>query len=273
MMAPLRILSADAPGERRSVLCVGKREPIACFIDRWAPGTPRAYYGAVLDAIVRTPAPDLSGVFVDLEQGEAAFLRMARGDEALHVGQRLRVQVVCEARQSKVARVKAVAPDEEPCSAFEAWRRLYGAEHIEPQPDTAFVEGIFDLVLAPNVALPGGGRINISSTKALVAIDVDRLGREDKGSAGARALAIGAEAVQTAIQQLILRNLGGLCVIDLPGPLNKASGERLQMAALQSFERHTLHQAKVLKPSSLGLMEMSLPWRFRPLHETLAAEG
>ncbi|MEM8617899.1 MAG: ribonuclease E/G, partial [Pseudomonadota bacterium] len=163
--------------------------------------------------------------------------------------------------------------DEEPCSAFEAWRRLYGAEHIEPQPDTAFVDGVFDLALAPNVALPGGGRINISPTKALVAIDVDRLGREDKGSAGARALAIGAEAVQTAIQQLILRNLGGLCVIDLPGPLNKGSGERLQMAALQSFERHTLPEAKVLKPSSLGLIEMSLPWRFRPLRETLVAEG
>ncbi len=76
-------------------------------------------------------------------------------------------------------------------------------------------EGIADRLeelLAPWVALPSGGRINIAVTPALIAIDVDSGRDADAQSAEDTARRVNAEAATEIARQIRLRGLSGLIV-------------------------------------------------------------
>ena len=74
-------------------------------------------------------------------------------------------------------------------------------------PEPAALLEVLPALLAPDVALPGGGRLWIERTRALTAVDID-------GPDPSRANWDAAAAIP---RQLRLRNLGGLIVVDFAG--------------------------------------------------------
>ena len=269
------LFTHDAPGEFRAVATDADGRPCHIFIERWLGQGGRARFGAVSNARLRKFADDVQGAFVELASGEEAFLRLKSRD-GLTEGTLCRVRVASEARRDKLARVTQFEGAISDQSAIELWRDQLPDKPVgEPIEDADYVASAIDDALSPSLSLPKGGRLHIERTRALTAVDIDTAGRAARGSAGARALAINSEAAQEMARQISLRSLGGNVVLDCVGPLNAGSRDRLQSVAQVAFKAHGLESAKSLKPSSLGLMEVSVPWRYMPLAdqiETVSAE-
>ncbi len=75
------------------------------------------------------------------------------------------------------------------------------------------VERQIDALLNARVSLPSGGSIVIGLTEALVAIDVNS-GRSRQKEAGDMALQTNLEAAREIARQVVLRDLGGIIVVD-----------------------------------------------------------
>ncbi len=124
--------------------------------------------------------------------------------------------------------------------------------------------GVADTVeaaLSPVVPLPGGGRLVIEPTAALVAVDVD-------AGSGPPARA-NAEALAALPGQLRLRALAGHILVDL---IPAGRGPRLPMAARQALERALSTDPaapRVAGVSRLGLLEVSRDRRGPTLAETM----
>ena len=110
--------------------------------------------------------------------------------------------------------------------------------------------------LDPVVILPGGARLTIEETRALSAIDVDTSQTADS---------VAAETAEAAGREIILRNLGGLIVIDLAGRgsgrrrENRSSDRRreVQLAALGRALKADRTPHRVLGITAGGLVEVN----------------
>lgn len=274
MTAPLfsKIVRHIAPGEVRAALFDAEHRPCRIFMERWGGNRQPARYGSLHNGRIRAFAEAQGGAFLELASGEEAFLRLsARGD--LTEGAQVTVEIASEARADKLARAIVTT---KPVSEIDAWTlwqsQIPGAETLEIEDDADRVEDAIEQALAPSVTLQGGGQIHIDRTRALTAIDIDTSGRLQKGSAGARALTLNKIAAQEVARRISLRGLGGNVVLDCVGPLNKAANDKVQQAAAAAFQTVGLLGAKVLRPSLLGLMEVSVPWRACPVEDRLAAD-
>ena len=119
------------------------------------------------------------------------------------------------------------------------------------------------------VDLPGGGRLRIQPTPALVAIDIDAGGAVDarQGKVAAH-LAANRAALPELARQIRLRNLSGAILVDfagLPARRRAALGPELQSA----LSDDPLHP-RLLGFTMLGLAEIVRPRVHPPLHELLA---
>lgn len=265
------VFTQTSPGALRAVACDNANRAVRLFSQPWGGAGERARYGAVMDARLRTFADDLRGAFCELANGEESFLRLKSRD-GLTEGQGLRVRVESEARFEKLARVSISDAALNSASDLDAWCLAFGPGMAREMIESASqVEAAFDEALAPSVTLPRGGKLYIERTRALTAFDIDTAGRQGKGSAGARALSLNQEAIKEMVRQIALRGLGGAFVLDCVSPLNASAGDRLQTVGRQAFEEIGLPNARVLKPSPLGLIEASLPWREMPIEDARAA--
>ena len=263
------LITHSAPGEFRAALVDADQRPSALFVQRWSGAGERARYGDISQARIRSFAHELSGAFVELRSGEEAFLRLKSRD-GLSEGAILSVQIRSERRADKLARVSVSDKPIEAQSAFQRWLSVFpGASGLEATEDASAIEAAFSDVLEPSSVLPGGGRLSLDQTRALIAVDIDTAGRTGSGSAGARALQINRAAVLEMARQISIRGFGGLLVLDCVNPLNNAASDRVRQAARAAFELYAVPQAKVLKPSALGLLEASIPWRFTPIVEQI----
>lgn len=261
------ILTQTSPGAFRAVACGLDGRPVRLFTQRWSGEGEPARYGAVMDARIRTFADELRGAFCELSSGEEAFLRL-KSRNGLSQGAALRVKIESEARDDKLARVSKT---EDPCiarDAFDLWRESNGVSaQVEMREDREAVTAAFDDVSSPTATLPNGGTLHVGRTRALTAFDVDTAGRLDKGSAGARALSINRDAITEMARQIGLRGLGGLMVLDCLSPINADASGRLRDTGRSAFEAYGLSNVRLLKPSPLGLLEASVPWRVRPIQD------
>jgi len=263
------IFTHSSPGEIRAVAINTDGQPFRLFLQRWSGDGEGARYELVSAARLTAFVDTLRGAFCELASGEEAFLRL-RSREGLSEGQTLTVRVESEARFDKLARVARTDAKEISMTAFERWCHDLGDRTPEATEDSFdIVSAAFEEAQRGSVVLRGGGKLHLERTRALTAMDIDTAGRIDKGSAGARALALNGIAVSEAIRQIGLRGLGGLCVLDCVSPLNAEAGAQIRDAGRQALEAFGLSEAKILKPSPLGLVELSLPWRYRPLEDTL----
>ena len=232
----------------------------------------RLCLGAHLVARVRRLEPAIGSAFLDVGQGGEAVLPF-RPEERPVEGQTLEVEVRSEPRRDKLAVVRAVGP------ADGAPRLLAHAPDIADQlrafaRDAAIVEGrkardMADEAQAEALGvvhpLPGGGSLAIETTRALTAIDVD-LGERKGADAKRVTRQLNLAALGAAARLLRLKSLGGLVVIDLAG--RGHDGNALLAAARAAFAPD--NPGVAFGPiSRFGTLELTLPRRTPPLHETL----
>ncbi len=263
------ILVHTAPGERRGVLLDAKGRPCRLFLERWNGIGAPARHGTVHEARLRDFVDSIGGAFLELESGEEAFLRL-KDRKGLTQGARMIVEIVSEAREDKLARAVQSAREPNSMDAWTSWLSDLGmSDQPQEQVDEAAVAAAFDEALSASVTISGGGQLHIDRTRALTALDIDTSGRMQKGSAGARALAVNKDAIGEMARQVSLRGLGGNLVLDCVAPLNKAANEQLKAIAETAFKAYDIPGIKVLRPSPLGLMEASAPWRDAPIEDRL----
>lgn len=127
-------------------------------------------------------------------------------------------------------------------------------------PFDAFgLEDHFAALLAPTVPLSGGGSLTIERTRALTVVDVDG------GESGNRE-AVNRAALEEVAQQVRLRNLSGIIVVDC---LNLPSGtarDRL-VAHLTTLVAEDARETTVHGLTRLGLLELSRTRRTPSLDE------
>ncbi len=265
-----RLLIHDAPGEHRAVLMDAEERPCRLFLQRWNGVGEPARYGSFHSARLRTFADSIGGAFLELESGEEVFLRLKQRD-GLTEGAALGVEIVSEARHDKLARSVLASVPAHKRDAWSLWlSQIAGDEDLPSQTDEDGVAAAFDEALSPSITLAGGGQLHIDRTRALTAFDIDTSGRVSKGSAGARALSANRDALNAMARQVSLRGLGGNLVLDCLSPLNKTASETLKSTGEAVFNTYQLDGARVLRPSPLGLMEFSIPWRFTPIADRLS---
>lgn len=124
----------------------------------------------------------------------------------------------------------------------------------------AGIEDDLAAALAPEVALPGGGRLVIETTAACVAIDVDGGGRAP--------LEVDLAATAEIARQVRLRNLGGSIVVDFVDLPHKQERHRLEESLKRAF-RHDPAPVEIHAMSALGIVQISRARRGEPLASRL----
>ncbi|MEL6692636.1 MAG: ribonuclease E/G [Pseudomonadota bacterium] len=265
------IFTHTTPGELRAAAIGADGRAFKLFCQRWSGNGERARFGQIANARLRAFVDELQGAFLELSSGEEAFLRLKSRD-GLTEGALLRVIVRSEARFEKLARVARIEGATNDRPAFELWcDQTLGGDAQRVREDPKRVSMAFDEALAPSITLPNGGRLHVERTRALTAFDIDTAGRRNKGSAGARALAANREAAIEMARQVSLRGLGGNLVLDCLDPLNATSRQEIQAMTQTVFKDLGVDGVKTVKPSSLGLLEASVPWRVMPIEEQISA--
>ncbi|MFD1108806.1 ribonuclease E/G [Pseudoroseomonas ludipueritiae] len=243
-------------------------------------------------------APAMGGAFVALAGGETGFLPDSEGAKGRTEGEWLRVAVTRAAQGGKGPRL-AMRPSPEPLSGpprllsrgpdaplrlaarypdaplltdsattAARLRAALGKERVTLSPSPAFddeVEAAFEELSGPDVALPGGGRLSIHPTPALVAIDVDAGSLAGGRDAGAH-LALNRRVVFEVARQIRLRHLAGAILVDMAGlPMarRKALLPAMQEAAAADPD------LRVVGITGLGLIELQRRRVLTPLHEVL----
>lgn len=285
-----RILAACSPGEVRvAVVDDAGTELLAYGI--WRPGAPDGV-GDVLVGRVIARVPAMAGTFVALDGGEG-FLPDREGRVGLGEGDGVSVRVTRAAQGGKGPRL-AIAAAGTPIgrgpgvllelaaqyphaavllddAALAARLRSVLAERLQLVPK-AFDDGIEDQVEAlarPDVELPGGVRLRIHPTPALVAIDVDLGGALTSGTRkNATHLAVNRALLPALGRQIRLRNLSGGILLDLAG---LPARRRMALApALNAVLAEDPLRPRLLGFTRLGLAEIVRPRVHPPLHELLA---
>jgi Ribonuclease G/E len=289
------VLHSASPGERRTALLRGGVLEEA-WIER--PARPDGV-GDILLGRVTARVPALSGVFLALPGEETGFLPDAQGGEAVSDGDCIAVRVVRGAQGGKGPRLDRKLPKDldlpsplrgpprllqQGPAALERLARAFpkaglrtdsagavqmlrslGAERVSLSPAPVFdgeMEEAFDALARPEVPLPGGGRLLIHPTPALVAIDVDTgtaTGRDRAAQAR-----VNEAALAEAARQIRLRRLAGPILIDLAGMAPKARSAFLP--ALREAARPDT-QLRIMGLTALGLIECVRTRVHPPLHE------
>jgi hypothetical protein len=228
--------------------------------------------GARLTARVRRIERPLNSAFLDLGEGPDALLPLSGGAQSLAEGAWIDVEIAAAARRGKGSTARFLGAGEGPhrvlipapalqarLSAFAPGETIVGGAAARAAADMAE-----DAALAVEHALPGGGRLFVEPTQALVAVDVDL--SATPGDPRRAAVKANLEALDAAARLLRLKGLGGLVAIDLAG--RGHDGARLSAAAKAAFAPEGV--AVSIGPiSRFGVMELALPWQGPPIADRL----
>jgi Ribonuclease G/E len=297
-----RIWALSSPGEVRVAVAEGDR-----LLDYaiWRPGAPDGV-GDLHMGRVSARAPALGGSFVVLD-GVAAggFLPDSQAGRSLTEGELVAVRVTRAAQGGKGPRLTALVSDGERAAAEGAVRlvsrgpgavarlaALHGdaevltASHalaaaLRPAlgarirvtaeaPGEALMTAI-DALARPELELPGGLRLSITPTPALVAIDMDTGSaggdRSTHGPSG-HGMAANLALLRVLADQIRLRNLSGAILVDFAGlPVRKRAALGPALAAALADDPLA---PRLLGFTRLGLAEIVRTRVHPPLHELLA---
>jgi Ribonuclease G/E len=283
----LTIRVATSPGEAHVAVI---RDDVLIDYVLWRPGAPDGV-GDIVMGRVTAVAPAMAGAFLALPETEG-FLPDSEGAKGLTVGAVLPVRIIRSAQGGKGPRLSArlpagatpgPGPDPVQCMTV----RYPDAEILTDDPAMAAVLGrgtrvvrdLLDETVAeaiealrrPEVDVPGGGRLSIWPTPALVAVDVDSAGAlgSQSGSAQRRHAAFNKALLPALASQIRLRNLSGAIVVDLAGmPVKRRSVLAPDVAAALADDPM---QPRFLGFTALGLAEIVRPRVHPPLHELLSS--
>jgi len=141
------------------------------------------------------------------------------------------------------------------CSLWTKSELLFDAHDIEGQIDDA---------TAKRLPLPSGGNITIEETEALVVIDVNS-GANDKTS-GLKSVAFSTneEAASLAAEQIRLRNLSGIIIIDFIHMPQKDDHRKIE-TILRHLTANDPSAVRVIGMTELGLMQLTRQRKRPPL--------
>ena len=256
--------------ETDAVAMTSDEQPISVFIWRDRRLDPSARVGDVVPAIVRTVDKGKAEAFVELSSGEMAFFNLSQNKTPPTEGARINVAVRAESQGDKLAVVRPTHADAELIScdtAMDLWRTELGIEGdwdiSLDLDDRDYVSAAFDEAMASSVTLARGGELHIDKTRALTAVDVDSSGRAPRASN----LELNADALSCLARHISLRRIAGLVVVDLCGSIRGKGADQLREPFIGELKSFGVPKSMVLKPSPLGLIEMSIERRGRPLSE------
>ncbi|MCK6554569.1 Rne/Rng family ribonuclease [Candidatus Binatia bacterium] len=126
----------------------------------------------------------------------------------------------------------------------------------EPIFDRYGIETQINRALERKVWLKSGGYIVIDHTEALTVVDVNTGRYVGKQNQEETILKTNLEAVRVIVEQVRLRNIGGLIVIDFID-MEEAASQNLVVEALQEALKRDKARSKLLPLSELGLIEMT----------------
>jgi ribonuclease G len=129
-------------------------------------------------------------------------------------------------------------------------------EGSEPIFDRFNLEAQISRALNRVVRLKSGGYIAIDQTEALTAIDVNTGRYVGKDDPNETVLRINLEAVRVLVEQLRLRNIGGLIIIDFID-MQRAAHRKIVFDALSDALKKDKARTNILSISPLGLVEMT----------------
>ncbi len=206
--------------------------------------------------------------FLDLACGGEAILDVPPHDLAkLADGMAVEVDIAAEARRDKLARARLLRPaPSEPLQRLsppmtlkdrllaEA-RACFGDVAVEIETDEDALDDAAEAAMAPRPDMPGGGRLHVERTRALIACDVDGAGlTEARAKTNERAVA-------EVARRLRLMGLAGLVVVDLIG--RRHDDKRLHDILRQAFGAEAA--AIITAPAGkFGTLEFVRPWRACP---------
>ncbi len=298
-----RILASASPGEVRvAVLRDGALQQVA--IDR--PDLPDGVGDLHLGRVTAVSA-GMSGAFVEIAGGTTAFLpenetppprrpigravsegdwvvlritRAAQGGKGPRVTMRVdnppplpasrKPQLLARGPGAalRLARAFPTLPVETDSAAVVA---LLGRDRARLVHGNAFdeeTESAFAALAEPVVDLPGGLRLHIHPTPALIAIDVDGGRAAGLGDAASPARVNEVAAAEVA-RQIILRNLSGAILVDFAGlPIRKRP---TVLPPLEKALAADPLEAALLGVTRLGLVEIMRRRVHPPLHEVLGS--
>jgi ribonuclease G len=122
--------------------------------------------------------------------------------------------------------------------------------------DAYGIESEITRALGRKVHLKSGGSIVIDQGEALTAIDINTGKFVGKKSLEETITATNLEATKEVADQLRLRNIGGIIIVDFID-MDKASNREKVMRAFEEALKHDKARANVTKISELGLVEMT----------------
>lgn len=285
-----RIVAAASPGEIRVAVL---RDDTLLDYAIWRPGAGDGV-GDLHRARVISRVPPMAGSFLALN-GAEGFLPDSEGGAGLREGDFVSVRVTRAAQGGKGPRLTArLGPDEVPPQvgpgALLELARHHSDALVEVDDSAlaarlkpslgdrvrvaarAIDEGVEEQVLAleqPDVDLPGGARLHIHPTPALVAIDVDAGG----AMAGRQGKAVSHRAANLAVlprlaREIRLRNLSGAILVDFAGLT--AARRRVLAPGLHAALADDPLRPRLLGFTALGLAEIVRRRVHPPLHELLA---
>ncbi len=129
-------------------------------------------------------------------------------------------------------------------------------DHPEPIFDYYGVENKIREGLSKKVWLKSGGYLILEETEALTVIDVNTGKFVGKKNLEDTILRTNLEAAQEVVHQLILRNIGGIIIIDFID-MHRESDRQKVFRAMRDALRKDRAQTNIFKISELGLIEMT----------------
>ncbi|MDA3961864.1 MAG: Rne/Rng family ribonuclease [Planctomycetota bacterium] len=124
-------------------------------------------------------------------------------------------------------------------------------------------------IMDREVRLPSGGAIVIEQTEALVSIDVNSSRNKSESDVAKTAFMTNIEAVGSIAEQLVLRDLGGLVIIDFID-MESREDQRMVQLALRRAIATDKARTQVSPMSRFGLVEMTRQ-RTRPSHKLVSS--
>ncbi len=145
--------------------------------------------------------------------------------------------------------------------------------HDVPEPlfDRYGIEQAISRALERRVWLKSGGYIVIDQTEALTTIDVNTGRYVGKHNHEETVLKTNLEAAREIVDQLRLRNIGGIIIVDFIDMVDPANQQRV-MDAFDTALKQDKMRSNILKISELGLVEMTRK-RTRPSLPQLLTES
>lgn len=111
-------------------------------------------------------------------------------------------------------------------------------------------------ILQPKVDLITGGSIFIEKTEALTAIDINSGSFNQKNTSRATVLWINCEAASEIVKQIMLRNIGGIIVIDFID-MDFQKDQITLLNHLNNIFKKQKSQIKIIQLSEIGLVELT----------------